>query len=199
MLPQVFELFAQGDQTLDRAQGGLGIGLAVVQRLVQMHGGRISAMSNGLGHGSTFSISVPLIEATRESPTQSESRKAAPKRILIVDDNADAADSLARLLHLNGHEALAVYGAREALDRAGTFGADIVLLDIGLPEIDGYELARRLRAARSDQVLIALTGYGQTEDIQSAQEAGFNAHLTKPATYSDLERLIETTTHAVRI
>lgn len=204
MLLTIFELFTQGDKSLDRTEAGLGLGLTVVKTLTEMHGGTVVAESGGPGQGSNFVVRLPiqtrlpLIKPSRESSSQSKSRTATPKRVLVVDDNADAADSLAQLLKLNGHETLAVYGALEALECASTFRADIAVLDIGLPEMDGYELARRLRATRSDLVLIALTGYGQPEDVQRAQEAGFDVHLTKPATYADIERILETTTHEVQ-
>jgi signal transduction histidine kinase/DNA-binding response OmpR family regulator len=191
LLPSVFDLFVQGDRTLDRAQGGLGVGLSVVKRLVEMHGGRVSARSPGLGRGSTFEIRLPRIERPIDAP-QSASFTSPPRRVLIVDDNADSANSLSLLLALGGHETQVALGSLEALDRIESFHPDVALLDIGLPELDGYQLAQRLRSISrlKDIRLVALTGYGQTEDRQRAFAAGFDEHLVKPVDLCALERTL---------
>jgi PAS domain S-box-containing protein len=192
LLPRVFDLFVQGDRTLDRSQGGLGIGLSVVKRLVEMHEGEVTARSAGLGQGSTFEIRLPLIERPSATAAESGTLRIAPARLLIVDDNQDAADSLALLLELEGHDVAAVYTAQEALQRARSFIPSIVLLDIGLPEMDGYEVARRMRAMPElgGVRLIAVTGYGQAEDRKRTREAGFDDHLTKPVDLSSVARTI---------
>jgi CheY-like chemotaxis protein len=182
LLPRIFDLFVQSERTLDRAQGGLGIGLSVVKRLIEMHGGKAQARSEGLGRGTTFEIRLPLIQRPHAAVDPHPPLNMVPRRILIVDDNVDAADTLGMLLELEGHEALAVYVSAEAIEQARTFKPDIVLLDIGLPGMNGYELARRLRSMPElDGVrLIALTGYGKSEDQQRTKAAGFDDHLVKP-------------------
>jgi PAS domain S-box-containing protein len=190
LLPQIFELFVQSERSLDRAQGGLGIGLSVVKRLVEMHGGVVAAMSPGAGHGSTFEVRLPVIPAPRETCVEDSESSSGGRRILIVDDNSDAADSLALLLRLNGHNTQSVYVPEEALERTLEFRPQTVLLDIGLPRIDGYEVARRIRARDLQVRLIALTGYGQRDDIERARAAGFDAHLIKPVDLAVLDRLL---------
>lgn len=190
MLARVFDLFVQADQTLDRSQGGLGIGLSIVRRLVQMHGGTITAFSEGPGQGARFKICLPVIESPAQPAAETAAVTAPPLRLLIVDDNIDAANSLALLLELKGHQTTAVYNGREALQRLQTFAADIVLLDIGLPDIDGYEVARQIGGNMKNCALIALTGYGQAEDILRAKQAGFKAHITKPIVMAELERIL---------
>jgi CheY-like chemotaxis protein len=188
LLPRIFELFVQSERSLDRSEGGLGIGLSVVQRLVEMHDGTVAAASAGPGRGSTFEIRLPTVAAPKEGRKKSTSRSAVPKRVLVVDDNVDAASSLAAFLQLDGHQAEAVYSAKGALEAIASFGPDVVLLDIGLPEMDGYEVAKRIRAGGSGVRLVALTGYGQAEDIERTQAAGFDAHLVKPVDFGALER-----------
>jgi PAS domain S-box-containing protein len=190
LLPQIFELFVQSERSLDRAQGGLGIGLSVVKRLIEMHGGSVAARSPGAGQGSSFEMRLPLIAAPREIHMEEQELSAAGRRILIVDDNSDAADSLALLLRLNGHNTQSVYAPEDALNRTLQFRPQIVLLDIGLPGIDGYEVARRIRARDGAVKLIALTGYGQRDDIERARAAGFDAHLIKPVDLVALDRLL---------
>ena len=192
LLPKVFDLFVQSERTLDRSQGGLGIGLAVVKRLVEMHDGEVCARSEGLGRGSTFEIRLPKIARPGAAAADATVLSAEPKRVLIVDDNADAANSLSMLLALQGHETQVAYGAQEALACIEQFRPEIGLLDIGLPEMDGYELARRLRARPNTTGLrlVAVTGYGQAEDQQRALAAGFDAHLVKPVDLSALERAL---------
>jgi CheY-like chemotaxis protein len=187
LLPRIFDLFVQSDRSLDRAQGGLGIGLSVVRRLIEMHGGRVSAASEGPGRGSRFEVVLPRIPCPRTREYEQSSQNNVPRRVLIVDDNADSADSLAMILNLTGHAAVCVYGPTEALERAASLDPEVILLDIGLPGMDGYEVAKRLRSSGSSARLIALTGYGQPEDVQRAQAAGFDAHLVKPV---DLQRLL---------
>ena len=186
VLPQIFELFVQSNRTLDRAQGGLGIGLSVVRRLIEMHGGTVSAASAGPGRGSTFCLTLPLIEPVAAETEPTCTPEVPPKRILIVDDNTDAANSLASILALDGHNAQTAYTSRDALERAAGFDPDVVLLDIGLPGMDGYEVARQLRARGLKGQIVALTGYGRPEDIERARGAGFDAHLVKPV---DLQSL----------
>jgi PAS domain S-box-containing protein len=192
LLPHVFDLFVQGDRTLDRAQGGLGIGLSVVKRLVEMHGGRVSASSGGPRSGSTFEIRLPLIDRDDEPSVAHQQTNGPPRRILIVDDNKDAATSLAMILTLEGHEVESVYTARDALARVLSFKPDVALLDIGLPEMNGYELARRLRAHPEVEKirLVALTGYGQAEDKEHAKSVGFDDHLVKPADLRALQHAL---------
>ena len=182
LLPRIFDLFVQGDRTLDRSQGGLGIGLSVVRRLVEMHGGQVIARSAGSGQGSSFELRVPLKVRPSAPAGEPAPVSTPPKRILIVDDNTDAADTLAMLLQFDGHETSAAYTSRDALERAQSFRPDIILLDIGLPEMNGYEVARKLRSlpAGKDIRLIAVTGYGQAVDRERAQRAGFDDHLMKP-------------------
>lgn len=192
LLPKIFNLFVQSHRTLDRAQGGLGIGLAVVKRLVEMHAGQVRAFSDGEGLGSTFEIRLPRIERLATSDKQDRSVKLMPQRVLIVDDNVDAAKSLAVLLEMQGHTLMTVDSASEALVTIQTFKPDVMLIDIGLPETDGYALAQQLNDQSYSRTLrkIALTGYGQAEDKQRALEVGFDAHLVKPVDIATLERAI---------
>jgi CheY-like chemotaxis protein len=192
LLPKVFDLFVQGSRTLDRAEGGLGIGLAIVKRLIEMHGGEVTAHSEGLGCGSTLEVRLPLARKSEPAVPEATDLRAPRRRVLIVDDNADAANSLAALLNLCGHETQVAYSARAALESIEAFRPEVVLLDIGLPEMDGYELARRLRAMEklAGVRLVAVTGYGQTDDRQRALAAGFDEHLVKPADIAALDRAI---------
>jgi PAS domain S-box-containing protein len=192
LLPHVFELFVQSDRTLDRALGGLGIGLSVVKRLVEMHGGTVSAHSEGAGRGASFEIRLPLADAAkleREAPWRVT---AARCKVLIVDDNRDAAESLAMVLEAEGHDVRVALGAEQALALAPDWRPGFILLDIGLPGMDGYEVARRLRAepALKGCHLVALTGYGQPSDQQRALQAGFDHHIVKPAPLEDISRLL---------
>ncbi len=190
LLPTIFDLFVQSERSLDRAQGGLGIGLSVVRRLVEMHEGSVSASSAGPGRGSRFLIRLPLVDA----PVAQADREAAPamppRRLLVVDDNRDAADSLSMLLRLHGHAVQVAYDGEAALAMPDAICADLVLLDIGLPGMSGYEVARRLRGAGTTARLVALTGYGQPEDVVQANAAGFDAHLVKPVEFEQLLEVI---------
>lgn len=188
MLSSIFELFTQVDRSLDRSQGGLGIGLTLVHKLVEMHGGRVEAFSEGPSCGSEFVVSLPLLIATPPSASATPPPATAPvssprRRVLVVDDNTDAARSLAMLLEMGGHEVRCCYDGQTGLTEAETFRPEAVLLDIGLPELDGLEVARRLRALDLSPrpLLVALTGYGQADDVRRSREAGFDHHLVKPA------------------
>jgi PAS domain S-box-containing protein len=200
VLPHVFELFTQSERTLDRAQGGLGIGLTVVKRLVEMHGGRVEAASGGTGCGSEFTVRLPAVRTT--SPEYADAGDERPavipppadaRRILVVDDNVDAAESMALLLGLGGHAVRTAHDGPSGIQAARELAPDVVVLDIGLPGMNGYEVARalredpRLRAV----ILIALTGYGTTEDRGRALGAGFDHHLTKPVDPEALDALIK--------
>ena len=195
LLPRVFDLFVQNERTLDRAQGGLGIGLSVVKHLIEMHGGAVEARSEGPGRGSTFTIRLPQVLVTRPEEVPAVSTvPIRPRRILVVDDNVDAADSLAMLLSLGGHDVEAVYGAAAALAAVEAREPDVVLLDIGMPQMDGYQVARRLRSRNTvtGMRLVAVTGYGQPTDRARAETAGFDAHLVKPMDPDALTRLFTT-------
>lgn len=191
VLSSVFELFSQAATTIDRSHGGLGIGLSVVRQLIHMHGGTINATSAGLNKGSQFTISLPLIEPPAHSNTAPTERICRKARILIVDDNVDAAQSLSQLLSFNEHNTVAVHTPSEAIDQLTRFTPEVALLDIGLPELDGYQLARMFRTHSSATRLIALTGYGSAEDQKRASEAGFDFHLTKPVRLDQLEQVIQ--------
>jgi signal transduction histidine kinase/DNA-binding response OmpR family regulator len=196
LLPHIFELFEQGKRTLDREQGGLGVGLTLVHRLVGMHHGSIEVHSDGPGRGSQFTVRVPcLCEAVG---VETEAAAAPPRdpaacRVLVVDDNHDAAEAVAVLLGMSGHQVQVAGDAMAALAAVPDFAPEVVVLDIGLPGIDGYELARRLRALPQTRaaLLIALTGYGQLGDRGRTREAGCDQHLTKPTDPDELQRLIE--------
>ncbi len=192
LLPRVFDIFVQGDCSLDRAQGGLGIGLAVVKRLVEMHGGQVEARSAGVGACSTFEIRLPRVAGPGEASRDAEPFKPAPQRVLIVDDNEDAATSLGLLLDLGGHETAVAFSGQQALTLVEAFRPEVALLDIGLPQMSGHMLAERLRAmpALDGLRLIALTGYGQPEDRERSRAAGFDAHLVKPVDLAALERAL---------
>jgi PAS domain S-box-containing protein len=189
LLPHVFDLFVQADRTLDRAQGGLGIGLSVVKRIVEMHGGQVKGASAGLGKGSSFEIRLPLVEREHKPAPSSAAAHVAPRRILVVDDNEDSARSLAMILEFESHQVESVYSSQQALERVESFAPDVVLLDIGLPDLDGYEVARRIRALpqAAGIHLIALSGYGQTEDKEHSRQVGFDGHLTKPVDFGLLQ------------
>jgi CheY-like chemotaxis protein/two-component sensor histidine kinase len=192
VLPYIFDLFTQAERTPDRSQGGLGLGLALVKSLVLLQGGRVDALSDGLGEGSEFVVYLPLLEPVVGVPAPAPAAygpDASGLRVLVVDDNVDAAEMLATLLEMNGYEVRVEFDGASALATALREPPDVALLDIGLPDMDGHELARRLRAqpATAAAVLVALTGYGQAEDQQRAQQAGFDHHMVKPA---DLDRLL---------
>jgi len=190
LLPHIFELFVQGDRTLDRSQGGLGVGLAICKQLIEMHRGSVTAYSEGVGRGATFEIRLPLTEATTGTDNNVRPPTMRARRVLIVDDNHDAADSLAVVLRFEGHAAIVAYSAQDAIEAVATAQPEFVLLDIGLPNMDGYEVARRIRASGAAARIIALTGYGQLEDRQRSKDAGFAAHLVKPVDISILVSLL---------
>ena len=200
MLPKVFDMFVQVGEHRDHAQGGLGIGLSLVRTLVEMHGGSITATSDGPGHGSEFVLRLPVLSRTQgvEAPQRDRPGEPAGKtprrRILVVDDNVDAARSLARLLtRVYGQEVRVAHDGPEALAVAGEFRPEVVLLDIGLPGMDGNEVARRLRGRPEFEktLIVALTGWGQEEDVARSREAGFDHHLVKPANPDAIRELLD--------
>jgi CheY-like chemotaxis protein len=201
VMPNIFDLFAQADHSLARTQGGLGIGLTVVKRLVEMHGGSVEAHSQGTGRGAEFVVHLPRWEA----PAHKEIGAAAGNsiqgradsnriRILVVDDNHDAAETMAMLLRLEGFTVATAFDGVSALAEAASFDPRIVLLDIGMPGMDGYSVAQELRAREDtmSSIIIALTGYGQPEDRARAQAAGFTDHLTKPINPDLLSSVLKT-------
>jgi two-component system CheB/CheR fusion protein len=197
VLAKAFDLFAQADQTLDRAQGGLGIGLTLVRRLIDLHGGIVTAASEGPGKGSEFTIRLPLLPAgtavsAPEPPTQGKTPRTGRRKILVVDDNADSAESLALLLGIWKHEVKTAPDGPTALELAPTFKPDVVILDIGLPRMNGYQVAGELRKlpALKRATLIALTGYGQEDDRKQTHDAGFAHHLMKPVDPDELRAVL---------
>jgi CheY-like chemotaxis protein len=191
MIPHIFDLFAQGHSTLDRRNGGLGIGLSVCKRLIEMHGGTVGAYSAGEGMGATFTLKVPLA-ATQPRGVSSPmlTSEGDKKRVLIVDDNQDAAETVAMLLELSGHQTKVVFLGEEGLQSWKAFRADVVILDIGLPDLSGYEVVSRLRQDGFKGVAIALSGYGQPEDKRRALECGFDLHFVKPMEGDALEKAL---------
>lgn len=196
LLPQVFDLFVQARQTMNRAQGGLGLGLALVKNLVVMHGGTVSAESAGPGRGSTFTVRLPSVDArpTKEKPDSMATAVPAQglQRVLVVDDNSDGADMLAEALEGLGYRTVVAYDGLEALRVADDFEPHVALLDIGLPVMDGYEVGTRLRTKWRDVKLVAITGYGQDHDRERTRLAGFQAHLTKPVDLGKVLSLLTT-------
>ncbi len=193
LLPKVFDLFVQGERTLDRAQGGLGIGLSLVKKLVGMHEGSVHIDSAGALRGTTCEIRLPLHEGAAASARPAPAAASRAHRILVVDDNEDAANTLAMILEMDGHEIATAHSGLEALDRVEAFRPGVVLLDIGLPGLDGYQIAQRIRREpRFEGIrLVALTGYGTSTDRQRAHEAGFTHHLVKPVDFADLKRTLD--------
>jgi CheY-like chemotaxis protein len=199
-LSHIFEMFAQVDNVLRRSQDGLGIGLSLVRTLVGMHGGRVEAHSDGIGLGSEFVTYLPLVECNHQStesagaPNGCKQPALAAHRVLLVDDNRDSADTLAMLLKLLGTEVKIAYDGKSALEALRIYRPSVLLLDIGMPGMDGYDVARQVRqnAEFCDLILIALTGWGQDEDRRRTKEAGFDHHLVKPVEIGTLQGLFAT-------
>ncbi len=201
MLSKVFDLFSQSEQTLDRSEGGLGIGLTLARRLTEMHGGTVAAFSDGPGKGSEFIVRIPILKehspiaasATEKATTDGKPGKSAGQRILVVDDNRDAANTMALLLRKWGHDLYMAYDGHEAVTAAETHKPDLILLDIGLPGRDGYEVARLIRAQPelAGTTIVALTGYGTEKDRQRSRAAGFDEHIIKPVDFNRLKELID--------
>jgi len=204
MLPRIFEPFAQVERSRERSEGGLGIGLTLVKRLLELHGGDIEVRSKGPGRGSEFIARLPVtsLEAGKPSGVETAEPKApaSTRRVLIVDDNKDAADSLGILLRMMGNEVHTAHDGLEAVGAAAIFHPEVVLLDIGLPKLSGYEVARRIREQEDgvETLLVAVTGWGQPEDRRRSQEAGFDYHLTKPIDHAVLQELLAGTTRRAR-
>ena len=196
VLPRIFDLFTQGGMSGDRAQRGLGVGLALVERLVKLHGGEVTAASGGFGKGSQFTIRLPALQShrqpapERQAPHQPDAGNHC--RILVVDDNEDSVDSLAMLLRMLGYEVNTASDGETALVAAEDFRPDVAILDIGLPKMTGYDLAKLMREKRwaKDMVLVALTGWGQDHHRKLSIEAGFNHHLTKPVEFDVLQQIL---------
>ncbi len=195
LLPHIFETFMQAEQSLDRQRGGLGLGLPLVKGIIELHGGSIEASSAGLGHGAEFTFRIPLCEKPQVPPSGASLTPLVGRslRILLIEDNPDAVRSLATLLERFGHDVLTAQTGPDGLKIAHTFRPDVVLCDIGLPEMDGYDVARVLRSdpSTADTRLIAVSGYGQDEDRIRSEQAGFDLHLTKPVDPVDLQRLLQ--------
>lgn len=193
-LAPIFDVFTQVDTSLDRSRGGLGLGLTLVNNLVEMHDGTVEARSAGIGHGSEFVVRLPLLSgsALPRDPSTVEPVVTNRRSILVVDDNRDAAESLAMLLKIYGHEVHIAHDGLEAVEAASRLRLDVILLDIGLPGVDGYEAARRIRAQQREMslMLVALTGWGQEEDRRRSEQAGFDAHMVKPVDFAALTKLL---------
>jgi CheY-like chemotaxis protein len=195
-LPWIFDMFAQVDGSLDRSQSGLGIGLTIVKRLVEMHGGAVDARSEGSGRGAAFTVRLPIADGAAPLGPPMTLEPPAPhtitRRVLVADDNRDAAESLSMLLRLMGNEVRTVHDGMEAVEEAADFRPDVILLDIGMPRLNGYDAARLIREQRWSEgtMIVALTGWGQEEDKRRASDAGFDRHFTKPLDPAQLQRLI---------
>ncbi len=195
-MPRLFEMFSQVDRNLERAHGGLGIGLTLVRRLVEMHGGSVEARSEGPGQGSEFTVQLPISvdrgAGSSDVAANLSSSASYRWRILVVDDNRDSADSLGIMLELMGHEIRTAHDGLAAIETAESFRPDIILLDIGLPRMSGYDVCSRLREQpwSANTLIVALTGWGQTDDQRRSQEAGFDYHLVKPVDMSILNRIL---------
>jgi CheY-like chemotaxis protein len=193
LLSQIFDLFTQADRSLDRSQGGLGIGLYICRRLIEMHGGNIAASSRGVGHGASFSMRLPLLQQPAAEDTESQDAQRAraadtSKRVLIVDDNVDSAVTLSWLLAEQGYAVHIAHDGAGGLKAAQDFKPDILLLDIGLPGMNGYELGRRLRAdGFASAYMVAISGYARESDVEKSRLSGFDHHFAKPV---DLDQLI---------
>jgi CheY-like chemotaxis protein len=196
MLHSIFEMFVQVTPTIDRSLGGLGMGLTLVKRLVEMHGGTVEARSEGPDQGSEFIVRLPIIKELSQPSNVSISvfgAAVSPKRrILVVDDNHDSAISLGMMLRLTGNEIQTAHDGLAAVEIAEKFGPDMILLDIGLPKLNGYDVCRRIREQPWSKgiVIVALTGWGQEEDRRRSKEAGFDQHLVKPVEIDALQRLL---------
>jgi PAS domain S-box-containing protein len=196
MLPRIFDLFTQVDRSMEQSQGGLGIGLSLVKGLVEMHGGSVEVRSDGHGLGSEFAVRLPVVlslaERERDVDDAERGKTAAGRRVLVVDDNRDAAISLAMLLRLMGNEAQTAHDGQEALVAAAAFRPDVILLDIGMPKLNGYDAARTIRREPwgKNVVLVAVSGWGQEDDRRRSREAGFNFHMVKPVDPAALEKLL---------
>jgi CheY-like chemotaxis protein len=195
VIPNVFEMFSQVESALDRSQGGLGIGLALVKGMVLLHGGRIEASSGGPGLGSCFTIHLPrscMVTDSKVEPSlnNAATSKLPPTKILVVDDNLDAAQCLAFMLEISGHSVIVARSGKEAINIAANEQPHIVILDIGMPEMNGYEVAQHIRQQSWGQqmILVAVSGWGQNDDKARAKAAGFNQHFTKPVNSDDLEQ-----------
>jgi CheY-like chemotaxis protein len=190
----LFSLFSQGERSPASEHGGLGVGLSLAKTLVEMHGGSVSAWSEGVGKGSEFTVRLPSLQAVSLPSTDLAAAEGVPgsrRRILVVDDSRDAAETLALLLELDGHDVLIAHDGHRALELAMLERPAVMLLDIGLPGMDGYEVCRRARAeGLSDTTIIAMTGYGQEKDRQRSSEAGFDGHTVKPVEMAELSRII---------
>jgi CheY-like chemotaxis protein len=204
-LPRLFQMFSQVDSAITRSDGGLGIGLALVKGLVMLHGGTVEARSAGLGLGSEFIIHLPQsviiqsVASSSDAETRGDAEPGKPSKlkVLVADDNVDAAESLALLLEMNGHEVCVARNGQQALQLASSSRPHVMILDIGMPDITGYEVARRVRLETwgRDVILIAATGWGQEEDKAQATAAGFDYHLTKPVDPDRLENLLHAFSH----
>jgi CheY-like chemotaxis protein len=194
LLPHIFDPFTQGDRSAGRGPAGLGVGLALAQRIVSLHGGGIEARSAGPGHGSEFIIRLPLVKgaAAVAVADPAPARSALDRRVLVIDDNEDAAEMLAWLVRSLGGEARTANNGRDGIVMASEFRPHVILLDIGMPEMDGYDVCRRLRGLLPppSPFIVAITGWGQDRDKARALEAGFDAHLTKPADPEVLEQML---------
>lgn len=190
MLEKIFDLFVQVDKSIDRSRGGLGIGLSVVNTIINMHGGMVTAYSPGLGQGAIFSIRLPLMVAKEPAVNLQVNATLPAMKFLLVDDNEDATNSLAMLLKTVGHQTTVAYKGTDALAILKNEKVDVVLLDIGLPDIDGYKVARQMRMENKALLIVAVSGYGQAEDIRKALESGFSGHLTKPVSLGAIEGMV---------
>ena len=197
ILPRIFDLFTQADRSLDRSQGGLGVGLALVQRLVEMHGGTVTAASV-LGAGSEFVVRLPVVSSPKPQAIPSTRAPSLSRdsslRVLVVDDNVDTVATLAMLVQESGHDVRTVYEGTSVVEVALDYRPNVVLLDIGLPGLNGFEIAKRIRQQPALQkvVLVAMTGYGQESDRQRSHEAGFDHHLVKPGDFGRLLEILAT-------
>jgi CheY-like chemotaxis protein/nitrogen-specific signal transduction histidine kinase len=206
LLPRVFDLFMQGDRSLDRAQGGLGIGLTLVRSLVELHGGQVEVSSEGLGQGSAFVVRLPIFAPEPSEvemgtqPAECE-RKGQSRRILLIDDNVDLTTTMSALLRLGGHEVAVCCDGPSGIDAATELQPEVILVDIGLPGMNGYEVAGRLRKMPvfDRTVLVAVTGYGQADDRRRAREAGFDHHLVKPVFFEALQQLLNSPSLPARL